>query len=336
MGKKSKNKKQDNKQNQNQQRNDQQRKFNVPEDVKRLLKLNWKKFKKNGKDFFDGKKEMKRAYYAEHIDYMPETIQLLVRYGHLDQVQEIKEQIYAKISDKDFVAYMAKQIKNEDLDFDNMEFLPNVIYEMIIAKHLYVANMKKEDPNFQADFDMDDLVALSHMILKKQIKKFEKAGLDKDFAFDVLSIIPTPDILNKSAAFHIKELFMYLYDYAKDKEVPFGKVMECLFKDSEKIDTVITFALLERKEKISGFNDSQKKLFNAITEYCVRTMEDMKKDQIKEILKAYIANRKRDEAQKKDTNRRYYLSSLPENDYPKINKVMEQIVEADESLKKYF
>ena len=90
MGKKNKDKDKKNVQKNPQQRNDQQRKFNVPEDVKRLLKLNWKKFKKNGKDFFDGKKELKRAYYAEHVDYLPEAIQLLVRYGHLDQVQEIK------------------------------------------------------------------------------------------------------------------------------------------------------------------------------------------------------------------------------------------------------
>jgi hypothetical protein len=334
----SKNKKNKNNKNhqQNQNRPNNERKFTIPEDVKQLLKLNWKKFKKNGKDYFDSKKEMKKAFYDETIDYLPEAIQLLVRYGHMDQVQEVKGEIYTKISDPDFVTYLIKGVKNENIDFQNMDLLPNVIYEMIVAKHQYVQQLKKDDPNVQVDYNMDDLVALSHTILKKKIKKFEKAGLDKNFAFDVLSIIPTPDILAKSAAFHIKELFMYLYEYAKTKEVPFKKVMECMFKDSEKIDTVITFALLERKEKISGFNDSQKKLFNDITEFCVKTMEEMKKDQIKAILKAYIDNRKRDETQKKDTNRRYYLSSLPENDYPKINKVMEQMVEADESLKKYF
>ena len=65
-------------------------------------------------------------------------------------------------------------------------------------------------------------------------------------------------------------------------------------------------------------------------------MEQLKKGEIYAILKVYSDVRKKDESQNKDTNRRYYISSLPESDYPKILKVVNRICEADETLKKYF
>ena len=110
-----------------------------------------------------------------------------------------------------------------------------------------------------------------------------------------------------------------------------------VFKDDKDyIGSVITFALLERKEKISGFNETQKKLFNDITEFCFKVMEDMPKESIHAILKSYVDARKRDESQNKDANRRYYISSLPESDYPRILKAMNKIVSENEEMKKYF
>ena len=112
--------------------------------------------------------------------------------------------------------------------------------------------------------------------------------------------------------------------------------MKLVFKDEEYIGSVITFALLERKEKIATFSEGQKKLFNDITEYCFKKMENMSKDDIGSILKAYVENRQRDDKANRDTNRRYYISSLPENDFPKILKVVERMCSANEDIKKYF
>lgn len=310
--------------------------FKIPENAKKLAKLSFKKFKKESEDYYDSKKEMKKGYYAQIIDLLPDSIALLVKYGHLEAVKETKTAIYEKITDPKFIKYLKKDIENGG-EFDNMMLLPNVIYGIIgDATKAYEAE-KAENPNVEIEFDLNDLVELSHIILKKKIKKLTKSGIDEAVAFDVLSIIPTPKILTKSQAFHIRSLFTVLYNHAKTKEINFEKIMNVLFKDGEEyINSVITFALLERKEKISSFNDTQKKLFNDITEYCFKTMEDMKKDDISAILKAYTDTRKKDESQNKDTNRRYYIASLPESDYPKILKAVEKIVDRDENLKKYF
>ena len=112
--------------------------------------------------------------------------------------------------------------------------------------------------------------------------------------------------------------------------------MEVLFKNGDKLEVVITFALLERRDKLSTFNDSQKKLFNDITDYTLKSLEEMKKDDVFSVLKAYAETRRRDEAQKKDSQRRYYISSLPESDYPKIIKTVSKLVERYPDWKKYF
>ena len=59
-------------------------------------------------------------------------------------------------------------------------------------------------------------------------------------------------------------------------------------------------------------------------------------DEIEAILRAFVAGRKRDEAQGRDSNRRHALSSLPEADYPRIIKMVNKLISEDDTIKKYF
>ena len=77
--------------------------FSIPDDALKMAKTSLKKFKKKNDDYYDGKKEMKKAYYEELVDLLPDTIALLVRYGHVKEVQEIKDQLYEKLVDPQFV-----------------------------------------------------------------------------------------------------------------------------------------------------------------------------------------------------------------------------------------
>ena len=60
------------------------------------------------------------------------------------------------------------------------------------------------------------------------------------------------------------------------------------------------------------------------------------REEIVNILRNYAEIRKRDAAQNNDDNRRFYISSLPSEDYPKILRAVERVVERDETLKKFF
>ena len=310
--------------------------FKVPESAKKLANLNFKKFKKANKNYYDGKKELMKAYFAQIIELLGEPIVLITRYGHLNEMKEIKMAIYEKMTDPDFIKYFKKEIKS-DLELDNLELVPYLINDMVRIASEQVAEDKATE-GVDTEYDMTDLIEVSQLILKKRLKKMEKANVNAKLAFDVLSTIPDPSLLKRNQNHHIRKLFNVLYEHAKTVEVPFEKIIKIVLKGGEEDYTasIITFALLERKVKIANFTDSQRKLFNDITEWLFKTMEEMSREEIVNILRNYAEIRKRDAAQNNDDNRRFYISSLPSEDYPKILRAVERVVERDETLKKFF
>ena len=179
------------------------------------------------------------------------------------------------------------------------------------------------------------MVELSKKILKKKMKKMEKEGISQGLAFDVLSIIPSEDALKSSQFYRIHSFYNCLYENAKGTAVPFDKIMEIII-DKDYWMAFITFALLERKEKFSKLTDAQKTLYLDITTWCFSIMEKkLSKEELESVIKTFINNRKRDEAQGKDGNRRYALSSLSADDYPRINKLIAKMIANDDTIKKY-
>ena len=316
--------------------NQKKKEFKIPDDVKEFVKLNFKKFKKHQGDYYDDKKSLKKGYYAELMDLLPPVIACVVKYGHIEAMKETKGEIYKKICDPKFVKYLKKEIERGN-EFDNMILLPTLIFDINVEakKQEALNNADKGEDEEKVTFDLSDLKELAKLILKKKIKKLVKSGIDENVAYDVLSVIPTSKILQKSQQFHIRRFYQIVYQHAKDKEIKFDKLVKVVF-DGNYVPSVLTFALLERKEKIANFTETQKKLFNDITEFTFQTLEEQSKDTIFDVLKTYVEIRKRDDAQNKDTNRRYYISSLPESDYPKILKTVKRICDMNETNKKYF
>lgn len=320
----------------NQKNGDSNSGFKIPDDMKKFAKLTMKKFKKNSGDYYDTKKELRKAYYAHIMDCLPDVTKLIVRYGHLDEVREVKFAIYEKILDEGFIKYLYKELK-DDAEFEGMELFPAVIWDIIRVSNAYVQEQKEENPDFDIQAELNDIGELSKLILAKKIKKMTKNGISESLAWDSLCIIPTADILKRATAFYFRNLFGLLYEHAKTENIPFGKLIKVLLKeDKDKAVELVIFCLLERKDKITAFNDNQKKFFNDVTDWCFNVIEEFDTNVIERILKTYVEARKRDESQNKDSNRRYYISSLPEKDYPKIVKVMNRMIKRDESLSKYF
>lgn len=304
--------------------NGNKKKFTIPKDMLRFAKMTAKKFKKEN-DFYDNKKDLKKAYYGELIGLMPTTVECCVRYGHFDDVKEIKPSILEKLADKDLVKAVTKAIKNED-EIENIEMLPVIIGELIAETNKYVLEMKEQGQEYAVD--IDDITELSKLILKKSIKKLTKKGIDENIAFDILSVLPTQDLLSRGPFYYIRMVFAVLYEHAKTKTINLEQLSTILKQvvGKNNVSGVITFALLEKKDRLNYLDDAQKALFNTITEYCFTNMEEMESNDIKEIIQSYIQARKKDAEQNRDGNRRYYISSLPAEDYPKIMKVVNKIM----------
>lgn len=305
----------------------------INDDVKEFAKMSYKKYKKENANFYDSKKEVKQSYYMSLIDLLPDVIEFVVKYGHLQQqnVQEVKTLIYQKLTDYDFIKALKKEVKNNKIK--NIKLLPIIINEILCEAKKLNDQRLAENKNAEV-YNMEDIQELLQLILKKRLKKFAKAGIDAATSLDVLSIIPCDEALRISQFFRIKSFFDCLYEHTKGVAVPFDTIME-LIADEEYYPMFITFALLERKERFSKFTEAQKTLYVDISSWCFKVMEGLKSDEIKSIINVYVNGRKRDDAQGKDGNRRYNLSTLVPDDYPKITKVINAMLSHDESIKKY-
>ena len=315
--------------------NNKNRKVHIPGDVKEFAKADFKKFKKRNSDYYDSKKELKQGYYLYLVDLFPPVIEFIVKYGYInnDDVQQVKHQALAKINDMDFIKVVKKTIKRGD-DIENIKLLPIIIKEILMEAKKRNDAILAENPNGKI-YDMSDLTELSYLILKKKMKKFEKAGIPASLAFDVLSIIPCKEALKSSQMYRIHALYDTLYEHAKTTQIDFDKLID-LAVDQDYHLACITFALLERKEKFSKLTDSQKTLYLAITNWCFNTMEKkLKKQEVYELINIYVKSRIRDDKNGRDSNRRYSLSSLSEEDYPRIATVVKRIIADDDSVKKY-
>lgn len=321
------------------QKNQKNNKTRIPDEVKEFGKAKWKKYKKENKEYFDSKKELKLGYYDTLAYNLQYVIDFLVQKKHLpnEEIQEIKNKCYAQIAGEQgegFVKYLTKALKDGELDdMSNLEYLPILLYDMIAEINTQNRIAKSKNPE-APQYDASDLYELSELILNKRLKKMEKKGIDPNLAFDILSVIPTPSAMKYSPYFRIKSIFELMYQHAYKAQVDFGKVIKVALKD-EYTEYVINYALQERKEKYEKFNDTQRLLFNDISEWVFNTLEDMDGSLIKETLKTYVKTRKRDAGQGKDGNRRYFLSSLPETMYPHICKAVDAIKSSDPEAEKY-
>ena len=318
--------------------NEKKNRIKIPEDVREFAKATLKKYKKHNDGFYESKKELKQAYNLYLIDMLPRTIEFIVKFGYIqrDEVPEIKEAVYAKLVDEEFIKTLKKELKKGN-KIKNIKLLPIIIKDILQIAEAQNAQLLAEDPNAKI-FDMTDLVELSQLILKKRLKKMSKAGIDDAIAFDVLSVIPTTDALANSMNYRINLFFKALYEHSKSKVIPFEKIMEIIV-DDEWYGAFIAFALLERKEVFGRLTENQKNFYLAVSNWCFSTMEQLNKNVINTILERFVKARQADERNPKgnrDTNRRYALASLSETDYPRIYKAVQKMISMDDSLKKYF
>lgn len=306
----------------------------VYEDAKAFSKITFKKYKKENGGLFDTKKEVKKSYRLYLLDLLPNTLLWLLKnsYKTDEQSVHIKEGCYAKLCDPEYVKFLNKRVEEEKID--NIKLLPIIIKDILQECNKVNAENAAKDPNYKP-IKLDDMVELSQKILKKKIKKLVKKGVSPNVAFDVLSISPNATAIRESSQFfRIKSLFDCLYTHAQSNAIDVKTIVGEVIPE-EYIPAVVTFCLLERKERFSKLTDAQRKLYVDISNWCFSTMEASKKDVLNQILTAYINGRRRDDVNGKDGNRRYSLTSLSEDEYPRIHGCVHEFIVKNAENEKY-
>lgn len=309
--------------------------FKIPKIASKFASKKWKKYWKENKDAFDSKKDGLKEFCTYLQDMMPDVVEFLVKYGHLnnEEIRTVKNDIFTKFVNEDFVKYLAKRVKKDEDFAKDMKLFPILVREIGMAADEENKKALAANPNATV-YDMTDLYKISKMIMKKGMKKMVEDNVPEDMAFDLLSIIPTPKAMQYSPVYRIRSIFGSMYEWAKTTTVPVHKIIENLVKEDQ-YSNIIVFALLERRDFYSNLTDSQKNLFNDITTWCLNQMETMNGDEIGQIVSAYTKSRMRDDQNGKDNARRFNLSVLSENDYPNITKVIKRMVTDHPEIEKY-
>lgn len=314
----------------NRNRSNNGRHFDMPQDVKDFASASLKKYKKTVKNdpWMDtDKKSIKKGYYNYLFDMLPAVTETLVYNSNNQEVKNMLPAIYEKMMDPEFIKRLAKLIDEDGKDaFDNADIFPIVVNGMLRNAKEWTKKLQQEAGDDQSiTINTEDLVDLQTKLLKKRMKKMKKAGVPDSIAFDVLCALPKPTLLERSGGYWMRQVFNVLYEHAKTtKDIPFEKIVEVAVTD-EFYPTLFTTMLLERKEIYVQMSESQKEFFNGCTEWMFNQMENMNKSVIYEILQSYADVRKRDKSQNRDSNRRYFMNSLPETDFPKICKVLAKL-----------
>ena len=306
----------------------------ISDGAREFAKLDLKKFKKKEGEYYDSKKELKRAYYSRLVDLLPEAIEFVVFDGYKektnDEVAEIKNGVFCKIGGDDkFVEYVTKCIKNEE-EIENIKLMPVMLSEILKKTTEQNERLRANDPNAQI-YDLTDVLELSKLITKKKRKKLLADGVDENLAFDLLSVIPDKKIMKRSSSYRFRCMLDILNKYASSATINVDTIIKH-FIPKDYIAPLIVFLLLERRAKNANLTDPQRVLYNNFTEWCFKTLEEADKADIYGVLMRYIKGRKEDQ---RDSDRRYDFTLISENEYPKIAKIVKKIIDTEKDAEKY-
>lgn len=183
-------------------------------------------------------------------------------------------------------------------------------------------------------------------ILRKDIKHMVKyAGIDKELAYELLSIVPTPDMITPTTLrVFVHKVCRRLYEGSEHgfdiKRIKTArKVLSFLFinevEDEETTDTpLITMndialaVLLERRNPEEAVT---KRVYSLLTVFALDEIESNGKKTVKQLMIDYAGIR----AKEKEGHRRIDIAASSSADYPKIMKVVNKLKKKEKYVKSF-
>lgn len=253
-------------------------------------------------------------------DYLVDIEDYYFKKGHKDR--ETVEKLFEKMNNKKFVKCLKVLQKEEILD----EGVPVIITNFIERKG---SELDEELVN--------DYIKVVNKILKEKVKKLsEKLGIEKDIVKDILVVVPGDDYIeDRIVGIYVGRVCRKLYILAKNdlnlniKQIK--KMFKFLFKE-ELIYDVAVQILLEKKEYMKNFDEKQIAIWNTLTDFALKTLNNLNKNELREKIVRYCKRRSNDE---RDVARRVSLSQIDKDSYPTLYKVVNKLKEKNEDLAKF-
>lgn len=328
------------------------KKIKIPKSV-RGLKMSMKKFaKKNdirikgkGLSKKDKKRNQKRLIeeYSEFaINGLNKAVKILAEHPDAKKIDKVSKGVDNIISNPDVMKRIAKIYKNNKDEYPNMKYLPYMIMNTLM--YYSSDNLSDEEKEIAKDLDPDALISFSEKILKSEVKRYRKSGLDDGMAFTMASTIPTTKLFKNRKWY--KTLITTMYDLAEKEELD----VDMIFKSILKLDKhskikkrqfleefFSEFIMTRASNKNAKFTETQKELHAALIERTLIYFNSLKPKDLRVILKEYIKRRKRAEEYSNDGKRviKFTDHSNSNSPYENIKTCVQDLIADNASNESY-
>jgi hypothetical protein len=274
---------------------------------------------------FNGLNKDDRTYMV--YENMHSLVDFYIKKGH--KAHQIVDEIFDRFENPKVAKAFTRIVKTQD------EYPLDLGTATVLADFLEKRHQKIDEELVEQYSNVID------KILKKRIKKLnKKLGLEKDLLKELLVVVSEPDAISdpRFVGIYVQRMLRKLYVIAKDNETGLEDVksVKKLFKalfGEDLLNDIAVNILLERKDFIRNFNESQKSVWNLMTNFALETLEKNKKKELKELVAYYVVRRAKDAKRDRDSARRIQFAQISEEDYPRLHAVAEKLSEDDENSK---
>ena len=296
------------------------------------------------KEVKHNQKRLERAYAVMALNGLNKGVRILIEHPDHKKIGKVKKGVDNIISQASVMERVAKLYKKDPSEYANMMYLPYMIVSTL--NYLASAEATEADKAAAADLDPAAMIKFCERILKKQIRRYEKAGLSEEQAFNMAVYVPTMKIFKSNRRWY-REFIQAMYAMAEKTEVDLKAILQAVLKvDKKRPFSRSKFAeefyseviMQKSSNRTAKFTESQKDLHESRIESTLSYLNDLKsKDLLEKILRNYIKRRKRAEEYKNDGKRiiKFTDHANSNSPYPKIKKVVTELISENSSYELY-
>ncbi len=312
---------------------------------KHNIRVSGKQFKKMPKrDRKHNLKRLKREYSECAIRGLNKAVKILAENpDDGKKIEKVKQGVDNIISRPDVMRRIAKLYRKNPDSYSDMIYLPHMIMNTIA----YYASdaISDEEKEIGKSMDTDSLVDFCEKILKREIKRYRKMGLEQPVAYHLATVIPTTRLFRNNRKWY-KRLINALYEIAESTEVDLDAVLEAVCNIDKKkgikrrdfLEGFFSeFILQKSSNKAAKFTEQQKELHETLIDRCLVYLDGMKPRKLRELLKTYIKRRKVAESYKNDGKRviKFTDHANSNSPYTTIKQVVQELI-ADNSANELY
>lgn len=332
----------------------EKKKIKIPKSVLEL-KMSPKKFAKKhgihlkGKGLSKGEKKrnvkrLKNTYSESAINGLNKAVKILAENSPENKkILKVKDGVDNIISNPEVMKRVAKLYRKNPKGYPNMIYLPNMIMNTLV--YYSSENITDEEKEIAKSLDTEGLIEFCEKILKDEVKRYRKLGLEDDVAYSMATTIPTTKLFKNGRQWY-KKLIQALYTIAEKYDVDAGVILQAVAKIDKKKSInkkdflegfFSEFILTKSSNKNHSFNDSQKSLHETLIETALEYLDNSKSRKCKELLKTYIKRRKTAESYKNDTKRviKFIDHANSNSSYTNLKSVVQELIADNSSNELY-